>query len=103
MSGNINWFKYSSPQTFFPLAGKLVPWFGVLAAIACAAGLYLGFFVAPTDAQQGEAYRIIFIHVPAAWRSLVLYLVMAFWSVLGLAFHTRLAGMVASAIAPSGA
>src|SRR5438309_5834133 len=103
MSGNISWFKYSSPQTFFPLAGKLASWFGVLAAIACAAGLYLGFFVAPTDAQQGEAYRIIFIHVPAAWMSMFLYLVMAFWAGLGLAFNTRLSGMMASAIAPTGA
>src|SRR5213083_51064 len=100
---SINWFKYSSPQTFFPLARKLAAWFGVLAAIACGLGLYLGLFVAPTDAQQGEAYRIIFIHVPAAWMSMFLYLVMAFWAGLGLAFNTRLSGMMASAIAPTGA
>jgi len=99
----VNWFKYSSPQTFFPLAGKFVPWFGALALVACAAGLYIGFFRAPTDAQQGEAYRIIFIHVPAAWMSMFLYLVMAFWAGLGLAFNTRLSGMMASAIAPTGA
>jgi heme exporter protein C len=99
----VNWFKYSSPQSFFPLAGKLAFWFGALAAIACTVGLYLGFFVAPTDAQQGEAYRIIFIHVPAAWMSMFLYLVMAFWAGLGLAFNTRLSGMMASAIAPTGA
>jgi len=75
----------------------------VLALLACGVGLYLGFFVAPTDAQQGEAYRIIFIHVPAAWMSMFLYLVMAFWAGLGLAFNTRLSGMMASAIAPTGA
>ena len=63
---SINWFKYSSPQTFFPLTGKLALWFGALALVACGVGLYIGFFVAPTDAQQGESYRIIFIHVPAA-------------------------------------
>src|SRR5882672_5410164 len=100
---NINWFKYSSPQTFFPLAGKLALWFGALALLACAVGLYLGFFVAPSDAQQGESYRIIFIHVPAAWMSMFLYVVMAFWAGLGLAFNTRLSGMMASAIAPTGA
>ena len=100
---SINWFKYSSPQTFFPLAGKLALWFGALALVACGVGLYIGFFVAPTDAQQGEAYRIIFIHVPAAWMSMFLYLVMAFWAALGLAFNTRLSGMMASAIAPTGA
>jgi len=66
-------------------------------------GLYIGFFVAPTDAQQGEAYRIIFIHVPAAWMSMFLYVVMAFWAAIGLAFNTRLSGMMATALAPTGA
>src|SRR5215467_11259567 len=100
---SINWFKYSSPQTFFPLAGRLALVFGALAVAACAVGLYLGFFVAPTDAQQGESYRIIFIHVPAAWMSMFLYVVMALWAGIGLAFNTRLSGMMASAIAPTGA
>jgi heme exporter protein C len=67
------------------------------------AGLYVGFFVAPTDAQQGEAYRIIFIHVPAAWMSMFIYVVMAVWSALCLALNTRLSGMMAAALAPTGA
>lgn len=99
----INWFKFSSPQTFYPLAGKLIPWFWALTAAFGLAGLYVGFFVAPTDAQQGEGYRIIFIHVPASWMSMFLYLVMAFWAALGLGFNTRLSGMMASALAPTGA
>jgi heme exporter protein C len=99
----IRWFKYSSPQTFYPLAGRLVPWFGWSAALLAAAGLYIGFFVAPTDFQQGEAYRIIFIHVPAAWLSMFLYLVMAAWAAIGLAWNTRLSSMMALAIAPTGA
>src|SRR5216117_4528686 len=97
---SINWFKYSSPQTFFPLAGKLALGFGVLALLACGVGLWLGFAVAPTDAQQGEAYRIIFIHVPAAWMSMFIYLVMAFWCAVSLTFNTRLAAMLAQALAP---
>jgi heme exporter protein C len=103
MSAAIRWFWFASPQTFFPLAGRiaLACWTG--AAVLAAAGLYVGFFVAPTDAQQGEAYRIIFIHVPAAWMSMFLYVVMAFWAALGLAFNTRLSSMMASAIAPTGA
>src|SRR5688500_4893392 len=101
--GGINWFKYSSPQTFFPLAGNAVPWFAVAAAVFCAAGLYVGFFVAPTDQQQGEAYRIIFIHVPAAWMSMFIYLVMAFWAGVGLVLNTRLSRMMANALAPTGA
>ena len=99
----MRWFWYASPQTFFPLAGRIALWCGFAAALLAAAGLYVGFFVAPTDAQQGEAYRIIFIHVPAAWMSMFLYVVMAFWAAIGLAFNTRLSGMMASAIAPTGA
>jgi len=99
----MNWFKYSSPQTFYPLAGRLVPLFYVTAAMLAAAGIYIGFFVAPTDAQQGEAYRIIFIHVPAAWMSMFIYVVMAMWAGIGLAFNTRLSSMMASALAPTGA
>ena len=99
----INWFKYSAPSTFYPLAGKLIPIFWTLAAILGAVGLYISFFVAPTDAQQGEGYRIIFIHVPASWMSMFIYCVMAFWSLLGLTFNTRLSGMMSSALAPTGA
>lgn len=103
MSRRINWFRYASPQAFYPLARSLAGGFGALAILFCAVGLYIGFFVAPTDHQQGEAYRIIFIHVPAAWMSMFLYLVMAFWAGMGFAFNTRLSGMMASALAPTGA
>ena len=102
-SVRFRWFRYSSPQTFYPLAGNLAPWFGWAGAVLMAAGLYISFFVAPTDHQQGESYRIIFVHVPAAWMSMFLYVVMAFWAGIGLAFNTRLSGMMASAIAPTGA
>ena len=103
MNTAIRWFWFASPQTFFPLAGTLARWSAAGAAIFAAAGLYVGFFVAPTDAQQGEVYRIIFIHVPAAWMSMFLYLVMALWAALGLAFNTRLSFMMARALAPTGA
>ena len=101
--GNVNWFKYASPQAFYPLAGAMMPWFAWAAAACCLAGLYVGFFVAPTDHQQGESYRIIFLHVPAAWMSMFIYLVMAFWGMLALAFNTRLSAMMAQALAPTGA
>ena len=96
-------FWFSSPQTFFPLAGKMTTWFFVIAAVLAAIGLYIAFFVAPTDATQGESYRIIFIHVPAAWMSMFLYLVMALWAAIGLVMNTRMSSMMASAIAPTGA
>jgi len=99
----MNWFWYASPQTFYPFAGRMALWFGIAAAILAAAGLYVGFFVAPTDAQQGEVYRVIYVHVPAAWLSMFIYVIMACWAALGLAFNTRLSGMMASALAPTGA
>ena len=99
----INWFKYSAPSTFYGLAGKLTPWFAWPAALLFAAGLYIGFFVAPTDAIQSEAYRIIFIHVPASILSMFLYLILAGYAALGLIFKTRLSSMMASALAPTGA
>lgn len=97
-----NWFKYSSPATFYPLAGRLIPLFWVLTLALVAYGLYLS-FAAPTDYKQGEGYRIIFVHVPASWMSMFTYLVMAFWSVLGLTLNTRLSAMMTQALAPTGA
>ena len=102
-SPRVGLFWFASPQTFFPLAGKMVPLFSLLAAGLLLVGLYIAFLVAPTDATQGESYRIIFIHVPAAWMSMFLYVVMAFWAAVGLIFNTRLSSMMATAIAPTGA
>ena len=100
---SINWFRYASPVSFFPLARRLAVGFGAAAAMLAAIGLWLGLFVAPADAQQGEAYRIIFIHVPAAWMSMFVYAVMAAWCAISLAFNARLAAMMAQALAPTGA
>ena len=98
-----NWFYYAAPQNFYPLAGKLTVWFSTLAALLTVVGLYIAFFIAPTDAQQGDAYRIIFLHVPAAWMSMLIYLAMAFWAGIGWATNARLAAMMATALAPTGA
>ncbi len=81
----------------------MAPWFAWSAAILFVVGLYIGFFVAPTDIQQSEAYRIMFIHVPASILSMFIYLVMAGYAALGLIFNTRLSSMMASALAPTGA
>jgi heme exporter protein C len=102
-SNRIHWFKYASPQLFFPIAGKMIPWFAGAAILLTILGMVIGFFVAPTDHQQGDAYRIIFLHVPAAWLSMFIYCVMAFWAGIGLAFNTRISSMMASALAPTGA
>ncbi|MDH5300662.1 MAG: heme ABC transporter permease [Gammaproteobacteria bacterium] len=97
------WWQYSSPKVFYPVAGKMIPWFAATAAILTVVGLYFGFFVAPTDYQQGESYRIMFIHVPAAWMSMLIYLVMCGYAAIGLIWNTRLSHMMASALAPTGA
>jgi len=95
--------RYAAPQAFYSAAGRLVPWLAAAAVLAGAAGLYVAFFVAPTDAQQGEVYRIIFVHVPAAWMSMFIYVVMALWAAVGLSLNTRLSFMMAHALAPTGA
>jgi len=99
----IAWTTFAAPSRFYALAGTLLPWLWAAAAGLAAAGLWIGFFVAPTDAQQGEAYRIIFIHVPAAWMSMLVYLVMAGWAAVGWMFNARMAFMLARALAPTGA
>jgi heme exporter protein C len=101
---SINWFKFSSPATFYPLAGKLIPIFAILTTLIGIFGLYWGFFQTPdvlTD--QKQYYRIIFIHVPAAWMSMWLYVIVVAWSLIGLIFNARLAYMIAAAVAPTGA
>ena len=96
-------YTFAAPSRFYALMGRMIPWFWVATALFTAAGLYIGLLVAPTEATQGDSYRIIFIHVPAAWMSMVLYLVMAAWAGIGWAFNARMASMLARAIAPTGA
>jgi heme exporter protein C len=99
----MNLYKYASPTAFYPLAGRMIPWFAIPAALLFVAGLYVGFFIAPTDFQQGDAYRIMFIHVPAAWMGMFLYVLMALYAGIGWAFNARLASMMASSISITGA
>ena len=103
MARTFRLFHFASPARFYRVAPWLTRglWTG---AIVCAAlGLVQGLLFAPTDATQGDAYRIIFIHVPAAWMSMVLYVAMAFWAAIGWGLNARLASMLARAIAPTGA
>jgi heme exporter protein C len=99
----MNWFRYASPASFYPLAGRIATACAWLAVMLTIGGLYLAFVVAPTDATQGESYRIIYVHVPTAWMAMFIYLVMALWSALALGFNTRLSAMMAQALAPTGA
>ncbi len=103
MNHALRWSTFAAPSRFYRLAGVLNPWLWGVAIVLAVAGLYVGFFVAPVDATQGNSYRIIFIHVPAAWISMVIYLVMAFWAAVGWMFNARMASMLARALAPTGA
>ncbi len=98
------WFhRFASPPYFYKFAGRLVPWCGAACLVVLLAGLYGGLVLAPPDYQQGDSYRIIFIHVPAAWMSLFVYMVMAGAAAAGLIWHIKLADVVAAASAPLGA
>lgn len=95
--------EYASPKYFYPLAGRLIPWLAAATVVVLAAGLYLGLFVAPPDYQQGETVRIMFVHVPAAWMSMLIYMLMAGAGAVVLIWNVKLAEVFASACAPVGA
>ncbi|MDH5228589.1 MAG: heme ABC transporter permease [Candidatus Heimdallarchaeota archaeon] len=97
------WLQLSTPKNFYPIAGKLIPWFLISATLLAVIGLYYSFFVAPVDYQQGNSYRILFIHVPTAWMSMFIYVVMCIYAILGLVLKTRLSDWMALALAPTGA
>jgi len=95
--------KLGSPRYFYDLSGKFLPWFSALTLILMLTGSYWGLVLAPADYQQGDSYRIIYIHVPAAWMSLFVYIVMASAGAIGLIWKMKMADIVASSSAPLGA
>lgn len=95
--------RFASPEWFYRFAGRAVPWFGWACLAFMVVGLYLGLFVAPPDYEQGESYRIIYVHVPAAWMSMFIYVLMAGAGAIGLIWRIKLAHVVATASAPLGA
>jgi heme exporter protein C len=95
--------KYGSPPQFYATARALAPWFGWISVLLFASGLAGGLAMAPADYQQGEAFRIIYVHVPAAWMSLFVYVVMAGAGMVGLIWKMKVADAVARAGAPLGA
>jgi heme exporter protein C len=95
--------KFGSPPHFYRIAGKLVPWFAWPALLLCVSGLVLGLGFAPADYQQGEGYRIIFVHAPAAWLSLMVYSVMALNAAVGLIWRINVCHAIAASCAGVGA
>lgn len=99
----ISFHRLGSPREFFTISRYVTPVFGILFLILTIWGAYLGLFVAPADYQQGDSYRIIFVHVPSAWLSLFIYIVMAVASAIGLVWRMKMAFVVAICSAPIGA
>ena len=95
--------RMASPPHFYSFTDKLLPWLIVFFLILLVTGLYLGLYKAPTDYQQGDSYRIIYVHVPAAWMSLFIYMVMAIAGGIGLVWRMKIADVVAISSAPIGA
>ncbi len=95
--------QLGSPQYFYGFAGALAPWLLAIAAILTVWGMYGGLVTAPMDYQQGDSYRIIFIHVPAAWMSMFVYMVMAATGLVALVWRIKMAEIMAIASAPVGA
>lgn len=92
-----------SPKTFYPISRLLIPWLAATTGLLLVVGVYLALFVAPPDYQQGESVRIMFVHVPAAWMSMFVYMAMAVTGAIGLIWNIKLAEVFAGEAAPIGA
>ncbi len=99
-----NWLhKLASPPHFYDMSARMIPWFAVPGLTMVAYGTYAGLFQAPSDYQQGDAFRIIYVHVPAAYLSMMTYMIMAVSAGIGLIWRIKLSHAVAAAAAPLGA
>jgi heme exporter protein C len=102
----MNWtwlHKFASPPHAYRLAGRLAPWFGWPAFLLILVGLYGGLVLAPADYQQGDGFRILYVHAPSAWMSMFIYGAMAIAAAIGLVWRIKLAHAIAAASAPIGA
>jgi heme exporter protein C len=102
----MNWawlHKLASPPHAYRIAGNLVPWFAWPAGVLLVLGLYGGLVLAPPDYLQGDAFRIVYVHAPAAWLSMAAYATMAVAAAIGLVWRIKLAHAAAAAAAPIGA
>ncbi len=99
----VGFHRLGSPPTFYRLASILAPWLWAGFAVTAAIGIYQALYVVPPDYQQGDSYRILFIHVPAAWQALAGYVIMAILAVIALVWRIRTTEIMAMMCAPIGA
>jgi len=103
-SSNWQWFyRLGSPRWFYQRSGQWLPWVSLAALLVLATGLVWGLAFAPEDARQGNSFRIIYIHVPAAFLAQSGYFIMAIAGAIGLIWKMKISYMVMKAAAPIGA
>ncbi|MFM8586620.1 MAG: heme ABC transporter permease CcmC [Gammaproteobacteria bacterium] len=101
---NWTWFhRLGSPPHIYRIAGTLTPWFAWPAGLLIVAALYGGLVLAPPDYQQGEGFRILYVHAPSAWLAVMIYGVMASAAAVGLIWRMKVAHAVAASCAGVGA
>ena len=104
MNPLVRWFhQLGSPPAFDRFAARWAPWAYLLGALLMLPGLYGALFQVPADYQQGDSFRILYIHVPSAWMSLAVYALMAFYATIALVWRIKLCEILAMACAPIGA
>jgi len=95
--------KTGSPPWFYRYSGYLIPWLWAIFLVLTAIGMYLAFFSAPADYQQGETIRIMYLHVPSAWMSMMIYGLMAIMGFIALVWRIRMMEVLVISSAPIGA
>ena len=104
MNPLLRWFhQLGSPPTFDRFAARWAPWAYALGLLVMAWGLYGALFVVPADYQQGDSFRILYVHVPSAWMSMAIFALMALYAAIALIWRIKLCEILAMACAPSGA
>lgn len=98
------WFhRLGSPKWFYEISGRWLPWFAVATVLLIATGLVWGLAIAPPDYQQGNSFRIIYIHVPASFLAQSIYISLAIAGVVGLVWKMKIADVALQQSAPIGA
>jgi heme exporter protein C len=97
------YYKLGSPKWFYEISGRWMPWFLIIGSVLMVLGIVWGLAFAPADYLQGNSFRIIYIHVPAAMLSQSAYIIMAVAGLVGLVWKMKMSFIVAKVIAPIGA
>ena len=95
--------QFGSPKYFYDISLRLSKWITIVCIVCFISGLYGGLVLAPADYQQGDSFRIIYVHVPTAWMSLFIYVILATSGAISLIWHIKITDIIARVSAPIGA